>query len=486
MQTRQRAEMAGHPIADISDIVGPGVGDERELVATVALADAAQAVPPFASSSEDKDQLPPGTAIEDYVIRSTIGSGGGGRVFLAEHQPSARLCAFKVLHSELARNPVGLARFVREVSVVKLVEHPAIVEIYDTGELPDGRPYFAMELLQGPNLRQLIAERGRFSTEEVLEILPPICSALGAAHAAGIVHRDVKASNVHMTQRDGRCEIKLLDFGVAKLLAPEDDKTGLTRPGTSLGTPATMAPEQVRGEPVDQRTDVYALGALVYNLLTGRLPFRATSRQEIELLILTEPPPPPSRFAPVSAAVDAVVLRCLEKAASARYPSVAAVAEAFFAAAASATQTSESATAKQAVAICISVATGNLDDDSEDSDLLLDDVTAVLDMAENALRETAWTPVLHTATTLLVAQILSEDAGPRDEQIAAAREQALAVARRIATREEPHPQLSVAVSTHVAAAVVSGGGSCQEIDGPIVDVDSWPTDTLVERTGARA
>src|SRR5579859_404686 len=170
---------------------------------------------------EDPNQLAPGSVVGPYVIRSAIGSGGGGSVYLADDPATGQACAIKVLHPELARSEVGLARFWREVSVVRMIHHPAIVEIQHFGELADGRPYFAMELLEGSDLKQLIVERGRLSVEQALQILAPICSALRAAHAVGVVHRDVKASNVHVMIRDGRTLVKLLDFGVAKLLTPD-------------------------------------------------------------------------------------------------------------------------------------------------------------------------------------------------------------------------------------------------------------------------
>ncbi len=446
--------------------------------ATVSLSEAAASVSAETTIARSRvHDLGPGTLLGTYRVLDTIASGGGGSVYLADDEATGRSCAIKVLHPELARSAVGLARFVREISVVKMIRHPAIVDIFNAGELLDGRPYFVMELLEGSDLKELIRKRGRFSIDQVLEILAPVCSALSAAHAAGVVHRDVKASNVQVNFRDGRCIVKLLDFGVAKLLTPEVGKEGLTRAGSTIGTPATMAPEQIRGENVDERTDVYAIGVLMYHMLTGRLPYRAPSRQEVELLILDGTPALPSQSAPVSAAVDAVVLRCLEKAPANRFQSIAAVEQAFRAAVAGGPAPSDTKTSKRAVAISVAVPPADVD---EGDDALLDDLTHVLDMAERAFEDAGLTNVLQTSTNLVVARVLSDDSAAAQSEVRAAREQALALMRRIVGRDHAHASLQVAVRLHVAAAVVSGDGPAREIDGPILDVGSWPEDTVVE------
>ncbi len=426
--------------------------------------------------SSDANELAPGTVLEPYVIRSTIASGGGGSVYLADDLSTGQACAIKVLHAELARSQVGVARFAREMAVLNKIRHPAIVEIYKSGKLADGRPYFAMEWLDGSNLKQLIKERGRFSIEQVLEILTPICSALGAAHAAGIVHRDVKASNVHVSFRDGHCVLKLLDFGVAKLLAPEDSKEGLSRAGSSIGTPATMAPEQLRGEAIDERTDVYAVGVLVYQMLTGRLPFHGASRQETEVKILEGSLHPPSQLAPLPVAIDAVVLRCLERVPARRYPSIAAVEEAFRLAAASTFHSPHLPTTKRAVAISIAVVSQGPD---PTDDHLVDDLANVLDSAELALREAGFENLFQMATSVVGARALSPDETIEHEQLAAARAEALALLHRIASREGARAALRVEIRVHAAEAFVCEDGFTQEIRGPIIDVASWPAETLV-------
>src|SRR5260370_4461204 len=239
-----------------------GDADPRGSISTAATAidSGSGGAPP------ESDEIPPGTNIGPYTVRSTIAAGGGGTVFLAEDRILRRPVAIKVLRGAMAQSTVSVARFLREVRVVNMIRHPAIVEIHELGALPGGRPYFAMELLEGSDLRRLITQRGRFAPEEVLEIITPVCSALDAVHAAGIVHRDLKASNLNVTVKDGRYIVKLLDFGSAKLLAPEPGGPGLTADGTRLVTATAIAPLQIRGEQVDSRSDVYPLRVLAYHM----------------------------------------------------------------------------------------------------------------------------------------------------------------------------------------------------------------------------
>src|SRR4029077_9782109 len=256
----------------------------------------------------DPDALRPGTFAGSYVLKKELASGGGGTVYEAQHRLLGRRAAVKVLRRELAGSPQMVARFLREALAVNMIKHPNIVDIYEFGELPDGRPFYVMELLEGPALRSMLNERARFSSAEVLEILEPVCSALEAAHTQGIVHRDLKASNILIVTQGERRIVKLLDFGIAKLMHPDAGDAGLTVVGTRLGTSYTMAPEQIRGDSVDPRTDIYALGVVLYHLLTGQYPFRAETMTDIERQHLEAPPPRPSQAAAIPLAIDAVTL----------------------------------------------------------------------------------------------------------------------------------------------------------------------------------
>src|SRR6185369_15580856 len=178
----------------------------------------------------------------DYVIEGLLAEGGCGSVYVAQHRAMERRAALKILRGALASSPRMVERFVREVDLVNLLRHPNIVEIHDLGQLADGRPYYTMELLEGTTLDAQLRAEGRMPPAEGLEILEPVCSALRAAHAAGIVHRDVKASNIFLSRAGGAAGIKLLDFGIAKLTDPGMSAAGLTTFGHAVGTPTAMAP----------------------------------------------------------------------------------------------------------------------------------------------------------------------------------------------------------------------------------------------------
>jgi len=338
------------------------------------------------------EQIPAGHRVGGYVIQSRIDAGGGGTVYIAEaaDDPGRRV-AIKVLLRELASIPLALSRFQREAEVVRLVDHPNIAGVLESGELPDGRPYIVMELVSTTNLRGLLEERGRLTPPELLEILEPVCSALGAAHAAGVIHRDLKASNISVGHEEGRLVVKLLDFGIAKMVQPEGSAAGLTVMGTRLGTPHAMAPEQIRGESVDERADIYALGVLIYHGLTGRYPFTAQTAPELERLHLTAPPPRPSAAAPVPATLDAVVLRCLEKTPAARYPSVAEVLGALRTAVAGAP--AQAGPTEEAVALHVELAHAEGADEDEQAELM--------EEVEQALRQAGYQLSVSTGNLIL-------------------------------------------------------------------------------------
>jgi hypothetical protein len=426
----------------------------------------------LATGEVDPDALPPGTVLGSYVVRRMVASGGGGTVFAAEHRTRGERVAIKVLRAEVARSPQGLARFQREARVVNLIRHPAIVDIREVGQLPDGRPFFVMELLEGSDLKQLIKARGRFSADEMMMVIGTVCEALDAAHSAGVVHRDLKASNIHVAIKGGRYEVKLLDFGIAKLLAPDPDSLGLTQTGMRLGTASAMAPEQIRGESVDQRTDVYALGILIYHMLTGRYPFRADTRQEIERMNLEAPPPRPSQLAGVPVALDAVVLRCMDKRPERRYESVRAVMASLRAAMEGGTA-AESQASRQAVGVYVDVRpTGDIEEADEQ---ILDEVAEMLEVAEQSLRQAGLAVPLHTGTTLLAARVLPEEATAAREERQRILDRAVALAHELAVaHQDPTAMLRVDVSVHVDEAVVRGSAAAPEIAGAIVDVSAWP------------
>ena len=196
------------------------------------------------ANAVDADALKPGTLCGAYVLKKELASGGGGTVYEAQHRILLRRAAVKVLRRQLASSPQMVARFLQEARAVNMIKHPNIVDIFEFDDLPDGRPFYVMELLEGIDLRSILNERGRFPPAEVLEILEPVCSALQAAHDLGIVHRDLKASNIFIANQDGKRTVKLLDFGIAKLLHPDAGEGGLTVVGTRLGRRTRWRPSR--------------------------------------------------------------------------------------------------------------------------------------------------------------------------------------------------------------------------------------------------
>jgi serine/threonine-protein kinase len=424
---------------------------------------------PRDSSGETIDlegQLSPGDRAGEYLILGTIATGGCGTVYSAEHRVLGRRAAVKVLHGSLATSPEMIERFVREARVVNRIRHPNIVDIYEFGELPDRRPYFVMELLSGTSLGVVADQRGRLVPAQALAYLEPVCDALAAAHAAGVVHRDLKASNVAVVKDGDAPQVKLLDFGIAKLLRSAPGERGLTAVGQRIGTPYAMAPEQIQGGAIDARTDLYALGVLLFQLLTGRYPFISDDPVEMERLHIEAPPPRPSALAPVSPAIDAVVLRCLEKDPEKRFPDVGAFLDALRGAVRGATG---AARQKRGVAIYAEVRLPA----SEPDDTLLSGLATLLDATEAALRDAGFSLYLQTGSALLGVRALPEAAEREREERAAA----LRVARSLvaaAGAEGAEPRLGLAGPVHADEVQLRDGpGGAEVVGGPLVDLGSW-------------
>lgn len=255
-----------------------------------------------------------GAVIGDYLVEEARAEGGFAVVYRATHLPTGGAAAVKLLHPWLATSTKALRRFRREVELVNRLHHPNIVDCYGFGVHTDGRPYLAMEWLDGRTLSEELAHRGPFAPTDAARAIAALCDPLEASHAVGVIHRDVKASNVMAVPAGDWYRLTLVDFGVAKLLDPDlDDGPALTSAGARIGSAHAMAPEQILGRDVDARSDIYALGVLLYQLLTGRLPFLAETDAELEDQHLDAQPAPPSAHATVPAALDAIVMRCLQK-----------------------------------------------------------------------------------------------------------------------------------------------------------------------------
>jgi serine/threonine-protein kinase len=267
-----------------------------------------------------------------YRLQGLLGEGGMGRVFRAEHTALGRPVALKMLREDYASHPDAVARFFNEARVVNRIRHENIVEITDFIEQPGGENYYIMELLEGRSLADVLASEGPLPAERAVGIATQMCAALEAAHHQGVVHRDLKTENVFLVERLGCPDfVKILDFGVAKLLdVQQRDAMKSTAKGAVLGTVEYMSPEQARGMAVDQRTDIYALGVVLYEMLTGDKPFTGSSIGEVVAKHLNERPPKPSRSPglrqPLPAGLDEVVLDCLAKKPARRPASMAVVA----------------------------------------------------------------------------------------------------------------------------------------------------------------
>ena len=258
--------------------------------------------------------------VPGYQIDRMIGEGGFGQVWQGIREANREAVAIKVLHLELVRSNDAMTRFQRELEAIQRLQHQNVVRALDHGTLADGRPYLVLEFIEGPSLREVLHERGAIPPREMMEILEPLCDALSVAHAAGLVHRDVKASNVILA-RDGEARIRpvLLDFGLVKLV--DQVGPGLTSSRSMLGTPAAMAPEQMRGQSVDARTDVYALGLLAYHMLTGQPAFGGAPGVVQSYLQVHGPRPRPSSKVDIDPAIDEPVARALAPEPAARYES---------------------------------------------------------------------------------------------------------------------------------------------------------------------
>ncbi len=254
--------------------------------------------------------LEPGQVLaQRYRVQRLLGKGGMGAVYLADDEVLGELVALKVISSAFSNDEAAMiTRFRREAAAARKVSCPTVIRIHDLGEARPGLLYLSMEYFAGRTLSEVISQRGIVPLEDARDILKQICSGLEAAHQAGVIHRDLKPSNILVGERGA---VKIIDFGLATMAMAD----GLTATGAILGTPHYMAPEQVRGKPVDVRTDIYALGALAYHLVCGRPPFSGDNAIAIGFAHLSEPPPPPRQIRrDVPENLEAAILAALAKA----------------------------------------------------------------------------------------------------------------------------------------------------------------------------
>jgi serine/threonine-protein kinase len=278
-----------------------------------------------------------GSRVGSFHVVRLLGRGGMGTVYLAEHPVIGSRVAVKFLHESMAADPTVVSRFYDEARAVNLIGHENIVGIYDLSVLPPNRYYFVMEYLEGDTLQALL-RGGPVDPAVARDVLLQVADAVQCAHEHGVVHRDLKPENVFLVHRRGKAHfVKLVDFGIAKLRV--SGASGRTQAGFIVGTPEYMAPEQCDDGVIDARTDVYALGVMAFELATGRLPFTGKTVTQLLLAHLKEKPPAPSSLAPVSPALEAAILRALEKDPAARFQDMTSFAAALRAAPAEAART---------------------------------------------------------------------------------------------------------------------------------------------------
>jgi len=405
----------------------------------------------------DPRPLQPGERVDDWIIVKKLAGGGFGTVYEARHGVTDQRAALKLLHAHLVKSPEMMARFDREAQVIGRLRHPNVVELVASGLADDGRPYLCMELLDGDDLFAIVTRSGPLSGAQALAILEPLCAALAAAHALGIVHRDVKASNVRVCRAalGERARVVLLDFGIAKL--SDALAVDLTASHQALGTPACMAPEQVHGRAVDARTDVYGLGTLAFFLLTGRMPFEDASLTMMQYLHLHARRPKVSAAASVPPRIDDVVARAMAIEPAERFSDPLSMLAACRAALRDTAPTAAVEIAEAAaILVAVREAGGSLDE------AVLTDLEAVLPAAERALGAAGFPLALDLGSSAVFAK---HHCGAH-EAVAAA----LAVWDQLAGRRHRDPRVRIGICVHRASATFLGA----EIrSGTLLQPGSW-------------
>jgi serine/threonine-protein kinase len=278
--------------------------------------------PPVASTSGDAE---PGT-IGAYRVLGVIGSGGMGKVYKVEHVATGKVMACKLLHKELAANPVNVKRFQQEVEATSKLNHPNLVTVYDSGVTDGGVPYLIMDYIEGRSLEDLLASEGYLSVERMIDIFVQVSEALAHVHGHQLLHRDLKPSNIMIVESGSSDFVKLVDLGIARVLQ-QATATGtlITQEGDLLGSPQYMSPEQCLGKTIDARSDIYSLGITMYQALCGMLPFAGNNPIELAMKHLKDTPRQPAKLRPdfkIPPWLERLVMAMLEKDPAARVQSV--------------------------------------------------------------------------------------------------------------------------------------------------------------------
>jgi serine/threonine protein kinase len=266
-----------------------------------------------------------------YRVEQVLGVGGMGIVVQARHLDLDEKVALKFLLPQAMQSQEATERFIREAKAAVRLRSEHVARVRDVGKLDNGSPYMVMEFLDGADLSRVVQTAGSLTVEESVAFVLQACEAIAEAHSLGIIHRDLKPQNLFVTRRvDGRPLVKVLDFGISKSIDAQGGGLSLTRTSSIMGSPLYMSPEQMRSSKnVDQRSDIWGLGVILYELLTGRVPFEAEAIPELCLKVVQDPAEPPKSIRPeISEGLNAVVLKCLEKEPSRRFENVADLAAA--------------------------------------------------------------------------------------------------------------------------------------------------------------
>ncbi len=308
------------PVGKTAYMVPPGTDDDFSPGDTAPQAP----IPNDVLQMTMTDELVGQVLCERYEILDKLGEGGMGTVYLAEHVTIRKRCAIKVLSQEYANKQDLIDRFLQEARAASMISHENVVEITDFGTAPNGSVFFVMEWLDGEDLSSTIERDGALPWSRVQPIALQICRALEAAHDKGIIHRDMKPENCFRIKRSTSADfIKVLDFGIAKVTTEEGDGKGLTKTGMIFGTPEYMSPEQAQGIRVDHRADIYAVGVILYELLTGKVPFTADSFMGILTQHMFEAPQSPrSLVGSITEDVENIILKSMQKDRDLRFQSM--------------------------------------------------------------------------------------------------------------------------------------------------------------------
>ncbi len=264
------------------------------------------------------------TIFGEYTVTKKLGEGGMGSVYLASQQAIDQEIAIKVLHGRSARNDELVKRFYREAKTITRLTHPNIIRVFIFGRTEDGLIYLAMEMIRGKSLREALLRSGRMSEMRAIKILKQSLSALAEAHDIGIVHRDLKPDNILLTTYRGEEDfVKVLDFGIAKIKEPEGSpEQKLTQAGVVYGTPEYLSPEQAQALDLDHRSDIYSLGCILFEMITGAVPYTAPTAVNILMMHVYEPAPSPrGKFAGISPEMEEIILKAMAKKPEDRYQS---------------------------------------------------------------------------------------------------------------------------------------------------------------------